>query len=1080
MKINKILLLASGMCILVNTSYAEQLADNELENGSLSGLTNNISSPFNGVSLFSNGDNVQLNTQLSGVPGKFRIDIRGASNNSSAAGISVYLGDTRIGETTFTGTSASISSISFNLDSTPSNSTLKFQLESDNNSNDTYLDWYELHRTGDIPPLPSAPVLPDEGAYDSGEYRNMFVEFGYSAAEVTARLNAVYDQLFHSKDLEDEAIFIPVGDDMAYIWDVHNNDIRSEGMSYGMMMALQMDRQDDFNKLWKWAYTYSLNKSGQHKGYFAWQVGTDGNKKDAAPAPDGEEYFATALFFAAHRWGNDSGIYNYEAQANQILRDMFGNGVTHYVSGEEVEYSLFNHEAKQVVFSPVGEETSNHTDTSYHLPAFYELWSRWADNNNSFWAELAVVSRQHFKDAAHPTTGLTPDYAYFDGRPHSATTSYKDTFQYDAWRVIGNVAMDYAWWKKDEWQVTQAKRLQTFFKSQGVGTNASLYELNGDPYNNKNEHSSGLVAMNAVASLASDSQDAWLFVEEFWNTPVPEDRYRYYNGSLYMFGMLAMSGNYRIYCPNNECDATTPPVDQNPVNRAPIANNDSATTTEGGSVSKNVVNNDTDADGDVLSISTYTQAGNGSVSQNGDSLVYTPNTNFTGTDSFSYGVTDGTLSDTATVTVTVTAEGEEPVDPVDPVDPEVPGDVVEMEGGVISPSYREAISNPYSGVILYGNNEEVSFSTNLSAGDYTVEVSGSSSNASAAGISLYVDGAKVGDTSFSGTTRTIQSISFTLNSSASELTFILETDTGQNDTLMDWFTISNGTGTTDPVDPASIAIPGVLQAENFTSESGTQTENTSDNGGGLNVGYIQSGDYLTFNINVEKAGVYKVEARVASDTSGGDIDLLVGSTNIGTLAVTNTGGWQTWQTVTTSVTLEAGEQVLSTNFTNGNNYLFNLNYLTFTQSGSTSPDVQPVTVKVEAEDYDRFSDTTSGNSGNSYRSDDVDVEATSDKDGGYNIGWTDSGEWIEFDIDFTGGDYKIDTRVASINSNGKFTIDLNGNNLISTTSVLSTGAWQNWTTKTSNIVTIPSGTQRIRVNIVNGGFNLNWITFIAQ
>lgn len=1075
---NKILLPAVGMCILATSSYAEQLAGDELENGTLlSGYSNLVDTPFNGVAAYADGDGVQISTQISGVPGKFRVDIRGASTASSAAGISVYLGDQKIGATSFSGTSASVSSVSFNLDSAPSNSILKFQLETDNGSNDTILDSYELHRTGDIPPLPAAPVLPSQGAYDSGEYRNMFQEFGYSAEEVTARLNEVYDQLFHSTDTTDKALFIPVGDDMAYIWDFHNNDVRSEGMSYGMMMALQMDRKDDFDKLWKWANTYSLNKSGNNKGYFAWQVSTEGVTLDAAPAPDGEEYFVTALFFAANRWGNGTGIFDYEAQANQILRDMVGNGEERYNNDGILEqYSLIDGTTKQIVFSPSTPTDRNWTDTSYHLPAFYELWARWADNNNTLWAEMADVSRQHFKDAAHPTTGLTPDYAYFDGTPHGDFQHWKDTFQYDAWRVISNVAMDYAWWKKDEWQVTQATRLQAFFKSEGMESYSSLYELDGTPYENNSDHSPGLVAMNAIGSLASDSQDAWEFVEAFWNTQIPEGRYRYYDGSLYMFGMLAMSGNYRIYCPAGECDAVSPELPE-PVNRAPVANNDTATTVEGNSVSTNVVNNDTDADSDLLSISTYTQAGNGSVTQNGDSLVYTPNTSFTGTDSFSYGVTDGTLSDTASVTVTVTAEGEEPVDPVDP---EVPGDVIEMEDGVISPSYRDAITNPYSGVILYGNNEEVSFSTNLSAGDYTVEVNGSSSNASAAGISLYVAGTKVGETSFSGTTRTTQSISFTLNSSASELTFILESDTGQNDTLMDWFTISSGTGTTDPVDPQSIAIPGVLQAEDFTSESGTQTENTSDNGGGSNVGYIQNGDYLEFNVNVEQAGVYTVEARVASDTSGGDIDLVIGSTNVGTLAVTNTGGWQAWQTVTTSVTLGAGEQTLRTNFNNGDNYLFNLNYLTFTASGTTPPVTNPVTVKVEAEDYDRFSDTTAGNSGNAYRSDNVDVEATSDTDGGYNVGWTAAGEWIEFDVDFAGGDYKIASRVASNNSDGKFTIDLNGSEIVSTTSILSTGAWQIWTTKTSNTVSIPSGVQTIRVNVVNGGFNLNWLDFIAQ
>ncbi|GLS90083.1 hypothetical protein GCM10007916_11500 [Psychromonas marina] len=934
MNLNKLLLPVLGLGILANGCYAQQLAGDELENGSLlPGYSGVISTPFNGVAAYADGDGVKIDTQISGVPGLFRLDIRGASTASSAAGISVYLGDKKIGATSFSGTTSAISSISFNLENSPSSSELRFVLETDNGSNDTLLDSYELHRTGDIPALPDAPVLPDQGSYESGVYRNMFQELGYSAAQVDTRLNEVYDQLFHSTDTANKALFIPVGDDMGYIWDVGNNDVRSEGMSYGMMMALQMNRQDDFNKLWKWASTYSLNKSGNNKGYFAWQVSTSGVTLDAAPAPDGEEYFVTALFFAANRWGNGEGIYNYEAQANQILKDMFGNGETRYNnSGELEEYSLFNHENKQIVFSPSTPTDRNWTDTSYHLPAFYELWAKWADNNNAFWAELADVSRQHFKDAADPTTGLTPDYAYFDGSPHGDFQHWKDTFQYDAWRVISNVAMDYAWWKKDEWQVTQAKRLQSFFKSEGMESYASLYELDGTRYENNKDHSPGLVAMNAIASLASDSQDAWEFVDAFWNTEVPTGKWRYYDGSLYMFGMLAMSGNYRIYCPNNECDQISGPA-PDPVNRAPVANNDSVTIIEGNTATINVVNNDTDADNDILNILSYTQAGNGSVSQNGDNLTYIPNAGFTGTDNFYYVVTDGSKnSNNATVTVTINENGTTDPDPT-------PGEELvfeEMESGAISPSYRQPINNPYAGVILYGNNEAVAFATNLSAGDYSLEINGSSSNASAAGISIYIDGNKVGETSFSGTTRVVQTVAFTLTSSANEISFVLESDVGQNDTLLDWFKIFSGNGSTEPGDGGTTpsngaAVPGTLQAEDYTSESGTQTENTNDTNGGLNVGYIQNGDYLEFAINVEQAGTYTLEARVASNTSGGDIDVIIGATSVGTLTVSNTGGWQAWQTISTTVTLSAGEQILRTNFGGGQGYLFNLNYLTFSK-----------------------------------------------------------------------------------------------------------------------------------------------------
>jgi oligosaccharide reducing-end xylanase len=61
------------------------------------------------------------------------------------------------------------------------------------------------------------------------------------------------------------------------------------------------------------------------------------------------------------------------------------------------------------------------------------------------------------------------------------------------------------------------------------------------------EHNKGLVAMNAVACLASTHRNRKEFIHEFWNTPVPEGRYRYYDGMLYMLGLLEVSGNFRIY-----------------------------------------------------------------------------------------------------------------------------------------------------------------------------------------------------------------------------------------------------------------------------------------------------------------------------------------------------------------------------------------------------------------------------------------------------------------------------------------------------------------------------------------------------
>jgi endo-1,4-beta-D-glucanase Y len=559
----KLPLIIAALSTSLTVGAAQLLEKVESESGALlPQYTGLISVPFTGIAVYGNKDGVEHATaKLSNVPGVFRIDLKGASSDNSDAGVSVYIDSKKVGAIRFSGKTPTVQSLEFELTSANTAPNIRFILETDTGANDTFLDSYELYYVGKIPISSPPPPLPAVGAYYSHQYRNLFAEVGYSEPAISKKVNTAYDQLFHSasKDrINGEAILIDALDQtqdkgMAFVWDTGNNDVRSEGMSYGMMIAVQMNRQDDFNKIWAWANKYSLNTSGDMKGYFGWRKNTDGTNRDSNPAPDGEEYYVTALFFASNRWGDGNGIYNYRAEANKLLDNMIENGQTHYVDGKLVSFSLFDKTTGHILFSPFGEQ---HTDPSYHLPAFYELWALWASHNNDFWSKRASESRKFLKTAVNPTTGLNPDYANFDGSVVASTTQDHKVFYYDAWRTIGNAAMDYAWWKADEWQVTYAKTLHAFLKNEGVSSYSSLYTLEGKAYNQNKDHSPGLVGMNAMGALASDSPDASEFVKELWNTPTPKGEFRYYDGTLYMFSLLAASGNYKIYCPNNGCGTT--------------------------------------------------------------------------------------------------------------------------------------------------------------------------------------------------------------------------------------------------------------------------------------------------------------------------------------------------------------------------------------------------------------------------------------------------------------------------------------------------------------------------------------------
>ncbi len=378
-------------------------------------------------------------------------------------------------------------------------------------------------------------------AFETGRYRNLFAEhLGKTEAELDAKLAAVWRQ-FTLGDPATERLFYTTADGMTYVPDINNNDVRTEGQSYGMMLAVQLDQQAEFDRIWRWTKRYMAHTEGPFAGYFGWHCRYDGTRISQGPAPDGEEWFVMALFFAAHRWGNGEGILNYEAEAQALLRHM----LHHSDDGDDAVTPMFDREHKQIVFVPHGPG-SRFTDPSYHLPAFYELWARWAADpaDRAFLAEAAQVSRRHFRAAAHPATGLMPDYAHFDGRPYPLRGH--ENFLFDAFRTIGNVALDWAWFGRDPWQVEQSNRVLAFLAAQGPDL-PNNYTLDGRPLTA--EYSPGLPAMAAVGALAADNDAARLFVERLWAMPVPSGQKRYYDGLLYFLALMQVGGRYQIHGP---------------------------------------------------------------------------------------------------------------------------------------------------------------------------------------------------------------------------------------------------------------------------------------------------------------------------------------------------------------------------------------------------------------------------------------------------------------------------------------------------------------------------------------------------
>ncbi|WP_419872822.1 glycoside hydrolase family 3 N-terminal domain-containing protein [Candidatus Pristimantibacillus sp. PTI5] len=128
--------------------------------------------------------------------------------------------------------------------------------------------------------------------------------------------------------------------------------------------------------------------------------------------------------------------------------------------------------------------------------------------------------------------------------------------------------------------------------------------------------------------------------------------------------------------------------------------------------------------------------------------------------------------------------------------------------------------------------------------------------------------------------------------------------------------------------------PGLIEAENSNASSGVQTEAALDENGGLNVGYVDTGDWLDYRINVPTSGTYKVRLRVASQTGPANaVQLKNGTSLLTTYSVPNTGGWQSWTTLSQNVTLSAGVQTLRLLAASGG---WNLNWLELIPTTSIS------------------------------------------------------------------------------------------------------------------------------------------------
>jgi oligosaccharide reducing-end xylanase len=424
-------------------------------------------------------------------------------------------------------------------------------------------------------------------------YPNAFRDvLGKSPTDIQNKIDDTFAQLFHG-DPSNQAIYFPVSGspDQAEIQDLlHSGQVRTEGMGYAMIIAVELDKRPEFDKLWRFAKTLRV-QSGADEGYFTSTCDKSTSSSFPCNDPFGMEQMAMALIFAHDRWvrpltqadaaavgeagvradggsrpdaavagdasrdasdasrdASDanaatidadagSGTIDYEADALALLDVMLHKEAEN--GGVVGEVTNVFDSASQLVFDLPDTLSAGVGRPSIEMPAYYELW--YQATGDMFWSEAAAAARRYWSAATNSTTGLIPVRANFDG---GAVPSY-NIYAPEAYRTQLNMTLDRIWFGSDDWEVTEANLLVAFFAS--YQSTCRTFTLDGTSCLDTT-YDESLISTKAVSALIStDAVNRKTFIQNAWDLMTPTGQGRYYSGILDLLGLLILSGNYQVY-----------------------------------------------------------------------------------------------------------------------------------------------------------------------------------------------------------------------------------------------------------------------------------------------------------------------------------------------------------------------------------------------------------------------------------------------------------------------------------------------------------------------------------------------------
>lgn len=396
-----------------------------------------------------------------------------------------------------------------------------------------------------VDPLGQVPVGDGDGATvgpDSdllrplsgpASYPNAFASLlGKSDGEIDAKVSAAFERLFHG-DPTNEAIYFTVGDDQAYIQDILHGDVRSEGVGLGMLLALELDQRDEFDRLWRYAHASLEYRSGARRGYFRSSC-TGGPCAD----PYGHQEIAMALLFAHGRWGSRSGDIDYGSEAWRLLNVMWQKEQENGGVVDDVT-NLLDAGSSLVVDQPTAAKAS-YTRPANVKPGYYALWAE--ATGEARWSAAADAGRVLLKAAAHPKTGLLPAACDFAGEPRDGSGNSSP----EGFRAQLNMALDHVFHAPSDFYPSESDALLGFYAGEGISNYGSTFTLDGSMCLDFS-HPASLVSMNGVTALASTRDDREAFVQAVWDIGTIDGGVRYYDGLLHLVALVTLSGKLRVY-----------------------------------------------------------------------------------------------------------------------------------------------------------------------------------------------------------------------------------------------------------------------------------------------------------------------------------------------------------------------------------------------------------------------------------------------------------------------------------------------------------------------------------------------------